>query len=142
MLTEPKPLEREKVVWGRIASIDADLRCAATTNGGVLITGPRVEAEAIAFEIHHRRNASLRPFEVVDCGDPDCLRTLGRANQVTGGTVFLRNVHQLSPSLQAKLFTQISDRRRRVMAWSQECPDESLDPKLFYRLNMVHIALS
>lgn len=132
----------KKIVWGsRSASFDVDLRCAAGSKGGVLITGPSDEAQAVAMEIHRQGDAQ-QPFDVVDCADPDCLKTLDRRDRADGGTLLLRDVDRLSPLLQAKLFAQFGDRSRRIMAQASECPKDTLEATLFYRLNTVYIDLA
>ncbi len=134
------PVETKNVIlanWNQ--ELEADIHCGVVSDGGVLIVGPSTEAEAVAAEIHRLGRRSRDPMTVVDCGDPDCLEML--ANEQAGGTLWLRDVDQLSPLLQLKLLTGISDRHWRVIASSRECPIGTLEPRLFYLLNMVSIVL-
>lgn len=119
--------------------LEADIHCAAASDCGVLIIGPSAEAEAVTTQIHRLGRRSHEPLTVIDCGDPDCLRML--ANERAGGTLWLRDVDLLSPLLQSKLLARIPDRHWRVIASSRVCPMSSLEPRLFYLLNMVSIVL-
>lgn len=140
MYFQPNPVGTTKVVlgsWG--PELEADIQCAVISNGGVLITGPTANAEAIAREIHRRGLRSREPFIVVDCGAPNCLRL--PPVERPGGTLLLRDVDRLSPPLQSELMARIADRRWRVIASSGKCPKGTLEPRLFYHLNMVYIIL-
>jgi hypothetical protein len=135
-----RPFQISSVVlanWNQ--DLEADIQCAVTSDGGVLIIGPAAEAEAITARIHRLGGRSREPLTVADCGDPDCLRSLeARA----GGTVLLRDVDLLRADLQQKVLAWISDRRSRVIASSRRSPIGTLDPRLFYLLNMVSITVA
>lgn len=138
MQTQLGPIETTTAVpakWNQ--DLEADIRCAAISDGGVLITGSSADAEAIAAKIHRLGGRSREPFTVADCGDPDCLLML--PDEHAGGTLLLRDVDLLSPLLQSKLLARIEDRHWRVIASSRECPMGTLNPRLFYLLNMVYI---
>lgn len=134
------PVETTNVVlanWNQ--DLEADIHCAVISDGGVLIIGSSDEAEAVTAQIHRLGRRSREPLTVADCGDPACLRML--ADERAGGTLWLRDVDLLSPALQSKLLAGMKARHWRVIASSRECPSGTLDPRLFYLLNMVYITL-
>jgi DNA-binding NtrC family response regulator len=86
----------------------------SVTNSPVLLTGePGAGQEVVAAAIHYRSDRSDRPFIIIDCatipadlieaklfGEED---QKGLLEEADGGTVFLDEVTQTSPSLQFNL---------------------------------------
>ena len=85
------------------------------TNSPVLLTGePGAGKELVAAAIHHRSQRSNRPFVVLNCAatpaeliEPKLFGReqdhTGLLEEIDGGTVFLDELTQTSPSLQLKL---------------------------------------
>ena len=140
------------------------------TNSPVLLTGePGAGQEFVAAAIHHRSGRSDRPFTVINCatipvelieaklfGHED---QKGLLEQADGGTIFLDEITQTSPSLQLKLMrlVQTGELNRagsnetqnvnlRLIAASscnveQEVGAGHFSSELFHLLNAVSIAL-
>jgi len=84
------------------------------TNSPVLLTGePRAGQELVAAAIHHRSGRSAQPYVVFNCAaipaeliEPKLFGTedrRGLLEEADGGTVFLDEITQTSPSFQIKL---------------------------------------
>jgi DNA-binding NtrC family response regulator len=137
----------------------------SATNSPVLLTGePGAGQELIAATIHHQSDRSDRPFVTINCatipaelieaklfGDPD---RKGLLEEADGGTVFLDEVTQTSPSLQVNLLRlvqtgELNQTKRinvRVIAASscsfeQEVEAGRFRHDLFNLLSAVSIAL-
>jgi two-component system, NtrC family, response regulator AtoC len=151
----------------------------AETDATVLICGESgTGKELVAEAIHNYSHRKDKPFTVVNCAAlPETLleselfghergaftgavaRKAGRFEISEGGTVFLDEIGELSPSLQAKLLRVIQERsfervggtetiegNFRVIAATnrdlEACVQEKLFREdLFYRLNVVRISL-
>ena len=151
----------------------------AETDATVLICGESgTGKELVAEAIHNYSHRNDKPFTVVSCAAlPETLleselfghergaftgavaRKAGRFEISEGGTVFLDEIGELSPSLQAKLLRVIQERsfervggtetiegNFRVIAATnrdlEACVQEKLFREdLFYRLNVVRISL-
>src|SRR6185369_4389512 len=71
------------------------------TNSPVLLTGePGAGQELAAAAIHHRSDRSDRPFVMINCAEIPAESIEARLSEADGGTVFLEDVTQASPSLQ------------------------------------------
>jgi two-component system response regulator GlrR len=125
----------------------------AGTDSAVLITGdPGSGKELLGRAIHRASTRSEARFVAIDCSalDADAVRSevaldeaLARAS---GGTIFLRSVNDLPPSLQARLARRLEGADLRVLAASDRRPDEfAMDGRfsreLLDRLSAVHIDL-
>lgn len=117
-----------------IARVQELVKRAALLEGGVLLVAPRgTDVQSVARELHDRRDRS-RPYVHVDCsaGDPNQLERLlfgGPAGGGTdlespsrdacvaaavGGTLFLRDIGDLSAAVQARLARVARDGEIRV----------------------------
>ena len=151
---------------------DLDLSHAVQSDACVLFTGKHETAEALARQLHALSGWRDGPFVVVDCALPDAAPRLLQLLDVEkpevpsgtswptlaqSGTVFLREVGELDPTLQLRLSERLaalrtrpvytSRMRRRVIS-SSSIPLESrvqngtFDARLFYRLNVIHMVIS
>jgi DNA-binding NtrC family response regulator len=146
---------------------DFEILTAAQTDACVLFTG-KVDAANLAQRIHSLSGWRFGRFKAVDCGWPepelerqlfDVLHAeaiaapdrepLPRLQQA--GTIFLHEVGKLSPRLQARLSEALAgpstgrSLRVRVMASSSEpllqrVAAGTFNDRLFYRLNVIHLA--
>ena len=151
---------------------DLDLSHAVQSDACVLFTGDHETAEALARRLHALSGWRHGPFVTVDCALPDAEPRLLRLLEVEkpeapngtswptlaqSGTVFLREVGELHPTLQIRLSERLAalrtrprgDRRmRRRVISSSSIPLESrvengtFDARLFYRLNVIHMVIS
>jgi two-component system response regulator HupR/HoxA len=88
------------------------------TNSPVLLTGePGAGQELVAAAIHHRSDRSDRPFVMINCADIPAeliearlfgdVDRKGLLEEADGGTVFLEEITQTSPSLQLNLMRMV-----------------------------------
>jgi DNA-binding NtrC family response regulator len=151
----------------------------AETDSTVLICGESgTGKELVAEAIHDYSQRKDKPFVVVNCAAlPDTLletelfghergaftgatsRKIGRFEMAEGGTIFLDEIGELSPSLQSKLLRVLQERtfervggtetirgNFRVLAATNRDLDASVREKVFredlyYRLNVVRIPI-
>jgi DNA-binding NtrC family response regulator len=151
----------------------------AETDSTVLICGESgTGKELVAEAIHNYSQRKDGPFVVVNCAAlPDNLletelfghergaftgavsRKIGRFEMAEGGTIFLDEIGELSPSLQSKLLRVLQERtfervggtetirgNFRVLAATNRDLEASVREKVFredlyYRLNVVRIAI-
>jgi len=155
---------------------ERELACAARCDTPVLITCvDDAEDRAVAEAIHRRSTRAIAPFATIDCGRSSeaalesqlfgCGDVAGVAvaairgalELAHGGTVFLANIDELSPRLQAAMFEFLGsgDIRRvgesfvhrkvdvRVIASAASRLTArsgfTLNEDLFYRLNVIHL---
>jgi transcriptional regulator with PAS, ATPase and Fis domain len=125
-------LGQEKVLIGRsdaVSRIRSDLKTVAQSNLSVLIEGETgTGKEILAHTIHQESHRRDKPMVKIDCSAiPRELmeselfghekgaftgavsRQIGRFEQAEGGTVFLDEVANLSPQIQAKLLNVLQD---------------------------------
>jgi len=160
--------------------VHVDIELAARSDAKVLITGePGVGKEVVAHNIHSHSRRRTAPFVAIDCaGVPDVLLESefvghtsggftggtsdrpGRLLQAHTGTVFLNEVGEMSPRLQALLLrfldtgeigTVDGDAPKkhtdvRVIASTNVDLPAAVDTRefrddLYYRLNMVHVRI-
>lgn len=164
----PKMQEVYKII-GRVAPTDA----------AVLITGESgVGKELVANSIHLHSGRRDRPFVKVNCAaltetlleselfghergsfTGAVARTRGRFELASGGTIFLDEIGEMSPALQAKVLRVLQNRTFervggestltvdiRVIASTNkdleaEVTTGGFRQDLFYRLNVVHIVV-
>jgi DNA-binding NtrC family response regulator len=118
----------------------------------VLLTGePGTGQELVAAAIHHRSHRSDRPFLIINCATIPAESIAALLEQADGGTVFLDEITQATPSLQLDLMrlVQTGDTQKfnvRVIAASscnieQEVAAERFSRDLFNVLSAVSIAL-
>ncbi len=151
----------------------------AGTNTNVLISGESgTGKELVARAIHELSNRNERPFVVINCaGIPESLIESelfgykkgaftganldkeGLFEVAEGGTVFLDEVGELSPTIQVKLlrviqertFTPIGGREEKtinvrfISATNKDLEEEVLEGRfredLYFRLNVIHIEI-
>lgn len=151
---------------------DVELSHAVQSDACVLFTGDRETAETLARRLHALSGWRHGPFVAVDCGLPEAgpqlldLLDAEEGQTSTGeswptlaqsGTVFLREVGKLPPSLQLRLSDRLQTLRarpggerrlrRRVISSSSTPLDSrveegTFDARLFYRLNVIHLVIS
>jgi DNA-binding NtrC family response regulator len=151
---------------------DVELSHAVQTDACVLVTGDHETAEALARRVHALSGWRHGPFVAVDCGRPDAApRLLPLQDEENpeapaaaigprlspSGTVFLRDVDKLDPTLQRRLSDRLATLktqagaerrlRRRVISSSStrlesRVKEGTFDARLFYRLNVIHMVIS
>ena len=147
--------------------IRRDLYSAAYSGAKVLITGERgVGKEAVARLIYDRGPRRGEPFAAFDCSsvtedllESDLFGDRGWLKVVDGGTLFLQNVDDMSPRVQARLLKFLEDGKIKsgdavsesfvdvhIIASSTgnlyQCVEAGrFLEDLYYRLNIVHIAI-
>ena len=154
-----------------VAITDVDLYDAVQSDVCVLFTGDHETAERLARRLHDLSGWRHGPFVAVDCALPDAaprlLQVLDEESHVApygaswptlaqAGTVFLREVGKLDPTLQLRLSDRLAAlktrrggerRMRRRVISSSSIPLESrvengtFDARLFYRLNVIHMVI-
>lgn len=125
----------------------------SNTDSPVLLNGePGTGKELIASAIHHRSNRSDKPFVSVKCDAIENRQSLWE--EAGGGTVFLNEITQTTPSVQEQLLSVLEMGEAnpsqkvdvRVIAASsrnldQEVASGRFRPDLFSRLKAVSIVL-
>ncbi len=157
----------------------ATIQMVATTNSTVLITGESgTGKELVARAVHFNSLRRDRPFVAVNCGAvPETLleselfghirgaftgadaNKKGLMEVAEGGTIFLDEIGEMTPSMQVKLLRVLQDRRFRrlggteevqadvrvIAATNQKLPklvsDGRFREDLFYRINVLSIVL-
>ena len=176
-----KPTSENMVGASRaIDLIRSEVDCAARSDAKVLLTGESGVGKDIAARVIHQRSArSHRPFVTINCVSvPDTLLEselfghvrgsftgayrdrIGLLEAANGGTIFLDEVCEMSPRMQALLLRFLesgeiqrvgSDRTQcrvdaRVLAATNRDPVELVASKsfredLYYRLNVIEIRI-
>jgi DNA-binding NtrC family response regulator len=154
------PLHRARPTGGgRPADARSDLELAARSLARVLISdGDGARRHRYARLIHDHSPSRREPYVAVSCrslgildGDASSdLRCL--VHSAEGGTVFLDDIADLSPQLQAQLFDFLEQASfRRALArhprlitgaqspLRQKTDHRAFDEALFYRLNVIHL---
>jgi propionate catabolism operon transcriptional regulator len=155
------------------SALELDLSHAVRSDACVLFTGDHETAELLARRLHRLSGWRQGPFIAVDCGLPeaslesclfDVLEVEKRgtddgpwATPAQSGTVFLRDIGRLPPSLQGRLSERLAvlrtnpgepkRTRRRVISWSptplaHRIEEGSFDANLYYRLNVIHLVIA
>ncbi len=155
------------------------IKKVSDTDCTVLITGSSgTGKELVARAIHSRSNRNDKPFVVINCGAiPEELleselfghekgaftgahkRRIGRFEMADGGTIFLDEISEMSPSLQVKLLRVLQEREfervggikpikvdvRIIAATNRDLKVAIKEGKfredLYYRLNVIPIHL-
>src|SRR5688572_21100924 len=163
-----------------IREIELEVECAARTDAKVLLTGESgVGKEVVARLIHQESRRRMAPFVAINCaGVPDSLLESelfghvrgsftdahrdkkGWLEQAHGGTIFLDEVGEMTPRMQAVLLRFLesgeiqrvgADRSQgvvdvRVVAATNrslitQVAEGKFRDDLYYRLNVIHIAI-
>jgi two-component system NtrC family response regulator/two-component system response regulator HydG len=149
----------------------------ASSNATVLITGESGTGKEVLARFLHRHSARASgPFVAVNCGAiPETLleseffghekgaftgavgKKLGRFERANGGTIFLDEIGELSPSLQVKLLRVLQERQLervggtepvqldvRVIAATNQDLEKAMSERrfredLYYRLNVIQL---
>jgi two-component system response regulator GlrR len=139
---------RSPIVEDRLAKA----HLVAGTDSTVFITGePGTGKELLAQSIHRASARRESSFISIDCSGLDGSAPSGEADlnaaldEAAGGTIFLRNVDDLAPAIQARLSRRLTS-DVRVIATSNQRPDElaaegKFSRELLDRLSAVHIEL-
>jgi DNA-binding NtrC family response regulator len=147
---------------------ELEMAMAARTDACILLSGNPDAARDLAYRLHLASGWRHGAFTVIDCGSGNSAledqilealfppqptrRGILHLRLVQAGTVLLREVNRLPPSIQQRLARQLTEAhlkpsngksRRRLMASTSESlteriVDGSFDDLLFYRLNVVH----
>ena len=155
------------------------IRRLAASSASVLVTGESgTGKELIARSLHFSSSRKNRPFVPINCAAiPDTLLEselfgykrgaftdarndrAGIFVEAEGGTIFLDEIAELSPALQAKLLRALQEREIRPLGGTRSeridvriiaATNRDLDPRLksgtfredlYYRLNVIHIHL-
>jgi two-component system response regulator GlrR len=140
---------RSPIVEDRLAKA----HLVAATDSAVFITGePGTGKELLAKSIHRASARRESAFISIDCGGLDGGSPSGEADlnaaldDAAGGTLFLRNVDDLAPAIQSRLALRLASAHVRVIATSNQRPDElaaeaRFSRDLLDRLSAVHIDL-
>jgi transcriptional regulator with PAS, ATPase and Fis domain len=163
-----------------LRAIEQELICASHSDAKVLITGESgVGKEVVARLIHQRSRRSRGPFAAINCaGVPDSLLESeffghvrgsftdayrdkrGWLEQADGGTVFMDEIGEMSPRMQALLLRFLENGEiqpvgsgrvssvvdlRVIAATNRDLMarigDKSFRDDLYYRLNVIHVAI-
>ena len=144
-----------------IARLTEEIELSKASNAKVLITGDSgVRKELIAHAIHEGSARSLAAFVPVKCGSLTETAFGSELQSAHRGTLFLDEVGDMSPELQALLLQFLETnviqspgpdgtaRRvdvRVIAATNQNLSDRVMSGKflegLFYRLNVIHIVV-
>jgi len=129
----------------------AKAHMVAATDAAVLITGePGTGKELLAMAIHRASARRDSEFVDVDCGGLDAATgesSLARAlGEARGGSLLLRGIEELPPSLQARVATLLDGSDARLLVTSDRrldelSADERFSENLLERLQAVHVDL-
>ena len=121
-----------------------DIELAALFDAAVLITGEKgVGKTLIARAIHQRSRRHTASFTTIDCADvPEALLE----SKLNGGTLVIESVGELDLRTQAAVVNHLEDQEVRVIAASHEGLYKrviagTFREDLYYRLNLIHIAV-
>jgi DNA-binding NtrC family response regulator len=177
-VTEERPLPKDVVASSRLMqAVFRDTSLVASSETRILLTGESgVGKEVIAEVIHAWSRRSAGPFVKVNCAAiPETLleselfghekgaftgaytQRIGRFEEANQGTIFLDEIVEMSPSLQAKLLRVLQDGRfqrvgsnkelhtdARILAATNRDLEEvvangQFREDLYYRLNVMEI---
>ena len=155
-----RPIIGESAEMRRVAEL---VRKAAPSDASVLVSGEAgTGKELIALALHYASPRADGPFIPVDCGaiprdqvERELFggtRNEGLVREADGGTLFLDDISELAPALQAKLLRVLEEKavRRsdpvdvRFIAATQRDLGALVErgqfrPDLYYRLNVISI---
>ncbi len=137
-----------------LRSVQDDLQWVGQTDVPVLISGELgVGKSRVARCLHAHGARRDHPFHTVDCAHgPDSRLESGLSRWLRGGpdldgTLYLHEVGELGPALQTRLLRALGSELRplRIIAGTSQdlaaATDDTFSPALFYRLNVVHLAI-
>ncbi len=137
-----------------LQSLQDDLQWVGQTDVAVLISGELGVGKCrVARWLHEHGARRHHPFQAVDCAqgpEPRLESELSqwlRGGTDLDGTLYLHDVGELGPGLQTTLLRALGSELRplRIMAGTRQdlaaATDDTFSPALFYRLNVVHLAI-
>ena len=129
----------------------AKAHMVASSDASVLISGePGTGKELLAKAIHRASGRRAGPFIAIDCDGLDATsgdaELAGALESARGGSILLRNVDELLPSLQTRLERKLTGGEVRIIAtcdWRSEdgAGDARIPEELLDRLAAVHVDL-
>lgn len=153
----------------QIEQLRKNITKIAQTNSRVLIQGgPGSGKEIVARSVHLQSSRSHHPFVLVNCaalnqqnfdsiflGEHTETLLIGVFEKANGGTLFLDDIHELSPNLQARLVPLIREQKfqrvggarsisvdvRIISSTSVRLESQNFRQDLFYRLNVIPLKI-
>ena len=123
---------REEKMWGenqKILNLLQQIDPIANSDCSVLISGESGTGKSLfAKEIHHHSSRKNKPFLIVNCdllpdailekdlfgGEIDGVMHIGKIEQAQGGTIFFKEIGELSSNMQERLFNKLKEKNKKT----------------------------